>query len=300
MFGSDAAALSYAMVTVSIPPDDTRKIGDVQWPTTVPGDPSKDFVTVAADYLDRQSFGAALSKTIKQTGRHKVLVFIHGFNNRFDEAVYRFAQIVHDSGAPGIPVLFSWPSRGQLSIAAYHEDRDSAAQSREALGQLLASLAANPDVQEITILAHSMGSWLSLQALPTESQRGGRLNRKIKNVLFVAPDIATTDFQRWLQDLRQPRPRIALFVSSDDQALKLSRSIWGGIRRLGDADPNEEPYRSEFEKDGVLVFDLTSLRGNGHSRAFEDVQSVMGMVEQRLAAGQQWTVPKQPLANAGQ
>jgi hypothetical protein len=42
------------------------------------------------------------------------------------------------------------------------------------------------------------------------------------------------------------------------------------------------------------------LRGNGHSRAFEDVQSVMGMVEQRLAAGQQWTVPKQPLANAGQ
>jgi hypothetical protein len=29
------------------------------------------------------------------------------------------------------------------------------------------------------------------------------------------------------------------------------------------------------------------LQGEAHSRAFEDVTSVMGMIEQRLAAGQQ-------------
>jgi hypothetical protein len=36
-----------------------------------------------------------------------------------------------------------------------------------------------------------------------------------------------------------------------------------------------------------MVFDLTDLQGDAHSRAFEDVTSVMGMIERRLAAGQQ-------------
>jgi esterase/lipase superfamily enzyme len=62
MFGSDRAEeVSYASVTVSIPPDAARKIGEVQWPTSLPGDPQQNFMTVSADYLDKQSFAAALS-----------------------------------------------------------------------------------------------------------------------------------------------------------------------------------------------------------------------------------------------
>ena len=83
------------------------------------------------------------------------------------------------------------------------------------------------------------------------------------------------------------RPRIALFVSQDDQALKRSRTIAGGVQRIGDINPDEEPYRSEFARQGILAFDLTHLQGNAHSRAFEDITSVMGMIERRLAAGQQ-------------
>jgi esterase/lipase superfamily enzyme len=297
MFGADpATAMSYAAIGVSIPSDDAREVGQVQWPTTLPGDPAKNFVTVSADNLDPKSFSAALSKTIKQTGRRNVLLFVHGFNNRFDEAVYRFAQISHDSKAPGIPVLFSWPSRGQVSLVAYRSDREQASNSREALTQLLHTLAANPDVKEITVLAHSMGCWLTLQALVPG--QGGRLSPKIKNVLFVAPDVSTDDFKTWLQQVGRPRPRIALFVSKDDQALKISQSIWGGTPRLGDADPNEEPYRSEFEKEGILAFDLTNLKGNPHSRAFDDVQTVMGLIEQRFAQGQSLTGPRQEAITA--
>ena len=42
-----------------------------------------------------------------------------GWMARFDEAVYRLAQIVHDSNAPVMPVLFSWPSRGEVRLVAY-------------------------------------------------------------------------------------------------------------------------------------------------------------------------------------
>src|SRR5512136_442893 len=97
--GGRAEDMSYAAVTVSIPPDNVRKIGEIQWPESLPGDPRRDFVTVSANYLDKQGLVSAVSATAKQTGRSKVLVFVHGFNNRFDDAVYRFAQIVHDAKA---------------------------------------------------------------------------------------------------------------------------------------------------------------------------------------------------------
>jgi esterase/lipase superfamily enzyme len=81
---------------------------------------------VSAGYIDKPTFAASIAAYAKQTGRSKVLVFVHGFNNRFDDAVYRFAQIVHDSRAPVIPILFTWPSRGELRLRAYTYDRESA------------------------------------------------------------------------------------------------------------------------------------------------------------------------------
>ena len=63
-------------------------------------------------------------------------------------------------------------------------------------------------------------------------------------------------------------------------------------RHLGDVDPTQEPYRSEFERDKILVFNLTGLASSGdnaHDRAFEDVTSVMGMIKRRLSDGQVMT-----------
>ena len=59
--------------------------------------------------------------------------------------------------------------------------------------------------------------------------------------------------------------------------------------RLGGVNPDAEPYRSDFEREKILVFDLTHLEGRAHSRAFSEATSVMGMIERRLAAGQQLT-----------
>src|SRR6516225_990977 len=300
MFGRDRASeVSYAAIAVSIPPDSARKIGEVQWPSARPGDPGHDFVTVSTEDLDRQSFNKALTATAKQTRRSRVLVFVHGFNNRFDEAVYRFAQIVQDSKAPAIPVLFSWPSRGLVSLAAYKEDVESANYSHNALQQLLGVIAHNRDVKEVTVLCHSMGCWPALEGLRAKSIHAGRAD-KFKNVLLVAPDLDVTVFRTAVYQMGKPRPRIALFVSRDDQALKLSKSIWGGSARLGDANPEEEPFRSEFEREGIMVFDLTHLQGNAHSRAFEDVTSVMGMIERRLAEGQQMADSRSTLVDASQ
>lgn len=295
--GERAEETSYVAITVSIPPDANRQIGQVQWPESVPGDPGRHFVTVSANHLDRRAFKVALSAAAKQSRLRRVLVFVHGFNNRFDEAVYRFAQIVHDSKSPATPVLFTWPSRGDVKLSSYAYDRESANYSRDALEDLLDVLARDPSVAEINIVAHSMGNWLTLEALRGRAiraaglaDRSGRIPDKVaaadkvKNAFLVAPDVDVDVFRTQIRRMGSFRPHFLLFVSQDDKALGLSKIIMGGMQRLGDIDPAQEPYRSELAQDRVVVFDLTKIKAagsNAHSRAFDDITTVVNMIRER-------------------
>jgi esterase/lipase superfamily enzyme len=196
MFDRERAdEVSYASVTVSIPPDAARKIGEVQWPSSLPGNPRQDFITISANYLDKRSFLGALSVAAKQTGHGKVLVFVHGFNNRFDEAVFRFAQVVHDSKAPATPILFSWPSRGVVGLREYQDDGEDANNSSDAIEQLLDTIAADANVKEVTVVCHSMGCSPTLEALRSKASHTGKIGDKIKNILLVAPDVDVNVFR---------------------------------------------------------------------------------------------------------
>ena len=122
--GFRGPALDFADIVVSLPPDSVRQIGEIQLPHQIPGDPATDFVTRKADYNDRTQALATFRRLVRTAPKKQVLVFVHGFNNRFEDAVFRFAQIVHDSGADDVvPVLFTWPSKG--SVFAYGYDHES-------------------------------------------------------------------------------------------------------------------------------------------------------------------------------
>jgi esterase/lipase superfamily enzyme len=231
--------------------------------------------------------GPHLRRVIRSGISWLAMIFIHGFNNRLDDAAYRLAQIVQDSKAPVIPILFSWPSRGVVGLRAYEYDRESVTQSRDELEELIDAVALSPRVTEVTIVCHSMGCVLALQALRAKSIRDGKIGAKLRNVLLVAPDFDVDRFREQMHQMGSARPRFILFLSQDDHALKVSQSLWGGATRLGDVDPRLEPYKTDFQRDQIVVLDLTHLGGDSHSRAFDDVQSVMGMIERRLAQGQQ-------------
>jgi esterase/lipase superfamily enzyme len=290
MFSGDRAnTVSYAAVTISVPPSSVRTAGHSQWPAATPGNPQREFVTTSANYIDKSEFSSAITRAT-QAGHKRVLVFVHGFNNRFDEAVFRFAQVVHDSKSQAVPVLFTWPSRGEVALRAYTYDRESANYSRDALEELLVTLSRDRNVAEINVVAHSMGNWITLEALRARSiERASAPKRayvdKIKNVLLVAPDVDVDVFRSQIRRMGPYRPHIEMFVSRDDTALDVSRVLWGGVSRMGDVNVNEEPYRSELARDNIVVFDLTKLRTSGdnaHSRAFDDITEVMTLIEKRL------------------
>ncbi|MCT8974794.1 alpha/beta hydrolase [Microbaculum marinisediminis] len=287
MFSGDRGSrMAYADLAISIPPEDNRTVGEVQWPRRLPGDPERDFVTVRSEYMDQDAAIARFKDKIARTpGRH-VLVFVHGYNNRFEDAVYRFAQIVHDSDADVVPVLFTWPSRGNL--LSYTYDRESTNYSRDALEEFLARLARDKSVSDISILAHSMGNWLTLESLRQMAIRNGHIATKIGDVMLAAPDVDVDVFRTQVAAFGEPRPRFTLFVSQKDQALKFSRRLWGSTDRLGAIDPNDPRYRDELARERIAVVDLTNEKTSdrmNHATFAESPQAVH-LIGRQLAAGQ--------------
>jgi esterase/lipase superfamily enzyme len=121
----------------------------------------------------------------------------------------------------------TWPSRG--SLLAYGYDRESTNYTRNALETLFQYLAKDPEVKEVSILAHSMGNWLALESLRQMAIRNGRLPAKFKNVMLAAPDVDVDVFRQQIGDMGKQRPQFTLFVSRDDRALAFSRRVWGDV-----------------------------------------------------------------------
>ena len=290
MFGGERAReAAFAELSISIPPDKQRKIGEVAWPRKLPADARTDFATLKAKEISRSDAESWLRTAVAKSPDHSVLVFIHGFNNHFEDSVYRFAQIVHDSHAHSVPVLVTWPSRG--SVLAYGYDRESTNYTRNALENLFQYLGRDPQVKEVSVLAHSMGNSLALESLRQMAIRNGRLPAKFKNVMMAAPDIDIDVFRSQIADMGNPRPQFTLFVSRDDRALAVSRRVWGNVARVGSVDPEQEPYKEEFAANHINVIDLTNqeaIDSLNHSK-FAESPEIVQLIGGRLGAGQTLT-----------
>lgn len=283
--GERSDELSLTEIVVSIPPEKNREVGQVQWPKKLPANPERDFSTVSVTPLHQGNDAQTWLKAHLPQSR-RVLIFVHGFNNRYEDAVYRFAQIVHDSKADVAPIIFTWPSRA--SVFGYNYDKESTNFSRDSLEDLLQRASKDPKVGEITVMAHSMGSWLTIEALRQMAIRNGRVAPKITDVILASPDLDVDVFGKQIRAMGDKRPKFTLFVSRDDRALNLSRRISGNIDRLGQIDPTVEPYRTQLEQAGITVLDLTALKGGdklNHGK-FAESPEVVRLLGNRLIAGQ--------------
>ena len=283
LFSGERGAVSRSALVISIPNDDRRQIGQVQWPRTAPPDPATEFASVSVEPLQDTQVDRWLRTHASR--KHRVLIFVHGFNTSFESAVFRFAQIYHDAGAEAAPVLFSWPSRGRIFDYAY--DRESANFSRDALENLLREVAQNTSVNEITVLAHSMGAWLTMETLRQMAIHGTRLPSKIRTVVLASPDVDVDVFRVQLDRIGTPRPRIVVFLSQEDRALGIARRLAGNVERLGRIDPAVKPWITEK---GVELVDLTGMDNASwlnHGKFAENEDVVRFLGEQLINSSSQ-------------
>jgi esterase/lipase superfamily enzyme len=245
----------FALATMTIPPG--HRAGSIEAPLWGKANGRNDVVLADERELDGDEFRAELASHV--SGRigvnRDILVFVHGFNTSFDDARSRAPQIVADARFGGVAVLFTWPSRSELF--RYVSDKDSATASRDALQALLHDLGQTPGVGKIHVLAHSMGGWLTMEALRASSIAGDRtLSGHLGDVILASPDI---DMDVFASQMTRIRPaNVTVFATPNDKALSLSSALASSRQRLGAVDASKPEDRAEIESLGAKVVDITA------------------------------------------
>ncbi|QRG09699.1 alpha/beta hydrolase [Xanthobacter dioxanivorans] len=252
--GERSTALSFAKVDLSVPP--AHKPGEIEWPKQGLGDPSTDMVVREALFRDtQQEFLRDLKSELarRPVGQKKVFIFVHGYNTMFSEALYRLAQMAQDSDAPAVPVLFTWASRA--TTEAYVYDNNSATAARDKLEETI-RLTFDSGAEEVSIMAHSMGNWVTVEALRQIRISGkGLPANKVGNIILAAPDIDVDVFKSQLKRFGKPAKPFVVIVSRDDKALGFSDFIAGNKVRLG-AFTND----AELVDLGAIVVDMSDVK----------------------------------------
>ncbi|ACK50044.1 protein of unknown function DUF900 hydrolase family protein [Methylocella silvestris BL2] len=261
-----------------------HQIGQLERPSIGSPDPARHFALQTRRALDEDGFTAALATHLSgRIGSNRdVLLYVHGFNTSYDESRFRLAQIVADGRFGGVAVLFTWPSTNNL--LDYGAAKENATISRDALAKLIRQLTDAPDVGRVHILAHSMGAWLTMEALRQDFIAGGaRLNDKLGDIMLAAPDIDLNVFRQQIS--RLDASHIFVLVAANDRALSLSRTLTSDRPRLGALDPKNPADRSALETLGVRVYDLSREADIfiGHG-AYADAPDALRTIGAQIAA----------------
>lgn len=226
---SDSA--SFLRYDISIPPE--RDLGELNWPPrTRKPDAAKDFLLLdETRFASATDFRQSLQGELRDRGQTDVVVYVHGFNNTMAEGVYRVAQMHHDLAVPGVAVHYAWPSRG--SPLGYVHDRESVLFARSGFEALLNEVAA-AGADDIVIVAHSMGAFVTMETLRQMVLRdGSRALDHIAGVVLISPDLDVDVFRAQAAEIGELPQPFVIFGSSRDRVLGVSATLAGAEGRLG-------------------------------------------------------------------
>lgn len=184
------------------------------------------------------------------------LLFIHGFNVTFDEALYRTSQLCHDLKFSGRQFCYSWASCGK--VLSYPTDEATIDWSVAHLREFLCTATRNLGLRKLHIIAHSMGNRALLAVLENWQTADGET--PISQIVLAAPDVDTGRFKQ-IAKVFGHYDQVTLYASRDDRAIKVSRAV-KSLPRAGDANP-------PIVMTGLSTVDVTAVAGElfgmGHS-----------------------------------
>ncbi|MBW7858096.1 MAG: alpha/beta hydrolase [Leptonema sp. (in: Bacteria)] len=164
----------------------------------------------------------------------EVMLFVHGFNVGFEEAILRAAQIKYDVKYQKPIILFTWPAGsgdGMLDSVfvnrTYTENQKNAQDSIESLATILDELYKRK--VKVNLIVHSMGHQIAIPAILKLVKERGRSNF-LNQVIFNAPDYPANEFATQSSDVAKSATRITVYCSPNDNALIASKKVNNNYR----------------------------------------------------------------------
>ncbi|MBU6141120.1 MAG: alpha/beta hydrolase [Proteobacteria bacterium] len=189
------------------------------------------FKVLGANSLLEKDFFSEIKKS-----QRTPLVFVHGFNVRYQEAVLRAAQIAYDLKYQGPVILFTWPAgapegfvKEKLMSETYANNNANARASIEVFKNFLISLQKN-DIK-VNLIVHSMGHQVVLPALKIMAESNPK-KPSIDQLILNAPDFAIPEFRTISANIKKISDRTTLYCSENDKAMTASKAF-NGNERLG-------------------------------------------------------------------
>ncbi len=231
-------------------------------------------------------FSAGAIADLSNPGRN-LLIFIHGFDNSFENALTRAAfnqQWFLKSGAAAANmtvIAFSWPSLGKLLSLPipwddYKRDQTSAGQSGAHIMSFFSRIEpiltnARTTGRKAFLLAHSMGNWALQAGVESWFAHGNGAVRLFDRAFLAAADERYDSFSfpppGRLSDLKQLANNISILYSTADQVLPISTIINLGARRLGQDGPDDGSNTTDFPPATYQMVDCSSF--NDYDRDFQ-------------------------------
>ncbi|MFA6030090.1 MAG: alpha/beta hydrolase [Elusimicrobiota bacterium] len=221
---------SFGVCGINVPKH--HKVGGFELADGPRADPHRYYRAVSQTSFDEKG----LLEALRAAPPGDVLVFVHGFNVKFQEAVFRAAQIAYDLKFQGPVLLFSWPAgsgdgalEGRMVNITYQNNRANAAKSQPQAAAFFRLLAESG--RKAHVVVHSMGHQVVLpalaQAAPALTGRG-----VVGELILNAPDFPVQDFKRLSPRFKPLADRVTVYCSYNDNAIAASESYNKG-RRMG-------------------------------------------------------------------
>ncbi len=193
------------------------------------------------------------NQTFKEKIKNKhVVLLIHGYNNTFQRVCDAYLRITNQLRTNEVPfdvvVGYVWP--GGSEKLYYWSAKKRAIQLSSRIGKLIREISE--DAEQVDIIAHSLGCFLTLKALQTAH------NSQIRNIYLMAAAVVNYKLSKGLPFANAIKKADTVFVfrSTDDDVLKISFRFgeWGDAA-LGYTGP--KPHNKV--EDNVLTINCSNL-----------------------------------------
>jgi esterase/lipase superfamily enzyme len=210
---------------INVPKDHTT--GEIEYNADPRSNSHQFFKIVGAKSIFDQDFIENLKKT-----KRIPLVFVHGFNVKYQEAILRASQLAYDLKYQGPVVVFTWPAGAnegfideKMINKTYEFNQKNAATSVNIFKGFLKKFFDN-DIP-VNLMVHSMGHQVVIPALSELGKMGPIDSNKqyINELILNAPDYEVMDFLSRVGDVKNISRRITLYCSYNDKTMIASNSF---------------------------------------------------------------------------